>query len=137
MNNTRNYGSKEPNRQPKGSLKAQCGRIVAKVYRDQQGRLYSLKYVVGTKHQLRTPPGWAYDKSALRDADKLGVQYHVIADRESNRSYAAWHKDFETRGFDVCRWESPQRALGLAFWNPGTSPLPIATSLFDANEEAA
>lgn len=124
-------------RQVRLSLRAQDGRPVAKVYKDGSGRLYSLKYVQGTKHQLRTPPGWAYDKSAIRDAERLGVVYHVIADREANRSFAAWHKDFEKHGFDVCRWESPQRALGLAFWNPGTTPRPIEQSLFDSTEEAA
>lgn len=113
------------------------GRPVARIRKDAAGRLYSLKYVQGSKHQLRTPPAWAYDKSALQDAERLGVVYHVIADREANKSYAAWHRDFTDRGFDVCRWKAPQRALSLQFWNPGTTPLPKETSLFSDRQEAA
>lgn len=105
------------------------GRPVADVRTDWKGRRYSFKTISGSKHILRTPPAIAFDKSVLEQAERLGVEYHVVKDRESGRVRCAEHSKFMKHGFPVARWSTPQFALPLGFWHEGAEP--PQTSLFD------
>ncbi|MBX3119122.1 MAG: hypothetical protein KF784_08665 [Fimbriimonadaceae bacterium] len=112
------------------------GRVIARVQTDDQGRLYSTKRISVERHQLRTPPAFAMDVSALNEAQKLGVKYHQLQDRETGQYFVAWHHDFIKHGFPVNRGFNPQTALGLAWWQKrpqpsdyGPQPKPPAAAL--------
>jgi len=101
---------------------------IAGVYTDSLGRKHSRKTIKGSKHLLRTPPGIAFDVSALKQADRLGVIYHVVHDQETGKTYCAEHHLFARHGFPVARGFNAQTGLGMQHWKEGDQP---PASLFD------
>lgn len=107
------------------------GKPIASVQRDSFGRLFARKSISFAKHALRTPPGIAFDNSALRQAERLGVVYFVVFDRDSQRSYCAEAHLFQRHGFRVARGFAPQTGLGLQFWTQAEQP---PRGLFDDDQ---
>lgn len=115
-----------------GNLTTEAGRPIATVHRDPSGRLFARKSISFEKHTLRTPPGIAFDNSALRQAERMGVVYFVVFDRDSKKSVCAEAFKFKRHGFPVTRGHAPQTGLGMQFWEPGTEP---PRGLFDDDQD--
>lgn len=118
-------------RQAATNLYSEGGKPIATVHRDDSGRIYAFKSISFEKHALRTPPGIAFDNCALRQAERLGVRYFVVLDRDTKRSYCAESHLFKRHGFPVARGHSAQTGLGMQFWTPGEEP---PRGLFDDDD---
>ena len=109
-------------RQDRPSLTTETGIPVVQLVTDPQGRLFGLKNVDQTKHQLRTPPSWAMDRTVLAQAKAKGVRYFRLVDKSSGRMWSVNVSEFDRHGFPFARGHSPQVALPLGFWTEGPSP---------------
>ncbi len=75
-----------------------------------------IKYVLGSKHQLRIPSAWAMDKWVFNTIKYEGVRVVRIIDKESGKEYTAELKMFDRHGFKVDRGHGEQIALQLRWW---------------------
>ena len=74
------------------------------------------KNVKGSIHQLRKPPGWAWDKSIIEEAESLGGEQTEITDIETGKKYKARLNDFHVYGILINRGFGEQIALPLAIF---------------------
>jgi len=81
-----------------------------------RGRLALVKQVVGSRHMLRRPPGWAVDEGVLAKAEAAGAELVVVRDSESGVVYHTPLARFIADGFPLERGHGRQRALPLAAW---------------------
>jgi hypothetical protein len=94
------------------------GKIVATVRVDKVGRVYSEKKIEKDKHMLRHPvPSFAYDTFVMDQFKKLGVQYHVIQDKNTKQKWFAWQDSFVEHGFILDRGYGRQIALEIYEWS--------------------
>lgn len=74
------------------------------------------KKVKGSVHRLRKPPGWAWDKKVLEEAEKLGGTESEIKDIETGTKYIANLSIFRVHGILINRGHGEQIALPIAYW---------------------
>ena len=98
------------------------GKIVARILADATGRIFSFKSIDQSKHMLRLPPAFAYDRFVLEQAEAHKVEYHVIQDKLTKRCWSAWPDDIEVYGFTFDRGYGEQVALELKYWSEGREP---------------
>lgn len=82
-----------------------------------------IKRVLASKHQLRKPPGYAFDISTLEQAEKAGANELKIIDIETGNIYRAAISTIWTKGFprqSPCY--EPQFGLELHHWSKGNEP---------------
>ena len=64
-----------------------------------------IKHVSASRHMLRSPKAWAFDKHIIDQANRAGLKYVEIHDRESGLIYKSnldkffWHGISFNRGF--------------------------------------
>lgn len=93
------------------------GREIGEV---RSGVLY--KHVLGSRHQLQRPPGWAVDLRSLEQAEALGATRVEITDVESGQRYRVSIRTLRLRGFKLDRGYGRQLALRLELWARGDEP---------------
>lgn len=93
------------------------------VFHNQRGKLIGKlengvlsKVVKGSIHQLRKPPSWAWDKSVIEEAEKLGGEKTQIIDSETNTKFISTFADFRKFGISINRGFGEQIALPIAYW---------------------
>jgi len=89
------------------------GKVVART-KNQDTVIY--KKCVKSKHMLRNPLGWAFDKSIIAQANLLGVKEAWIEDKESGMVFKAPIILFSTSGVPVSRGYGEQVCLPLSYW---------------------
>ncbi len=114
--------NKHCNRKQGMALFSASGQAIATVSTDHHSRAYAYKAIDASRHSLRTPPGFAFDKCALDQAKGFGVRYFTIKDRETGRKWwtEAWR--FDHYGFAVARGFYSQTGLGMSHWHEGSGP---------------
>ena len=75
------------------------------------------KKVKGSKHMLRKPKGWAWDKSVIEEAEKSGGRIVEITDSETNTKFISTFADFRKFGIPINRGFGDQIALPIAYWS--------------------
>jgi len=74
------------------------------------------KRVYGSRHMLRTPRAWAVDADILTNAQKAGVRFVEVVDKESGTTYRTSLDRFFHFGFQLNRGFGLQVALPLEKW---------------------
>ncbi len=74
------------------------------------------KKVKGSVHQLRKPPGWAWDEAVIKRAEELGGTESEITDIETGTKYIANLSLFHVYGILINRGYGEQIALPIAYW---------------------
>lgn len=76
-----------------------------------------VKYVVASKHFLRTPPAISFDVTTLIQAQLLGAESIRVIDTESGIEYSATIAKVLERGIRIDRGFGLQAALMLEEWD--------------------
>ena len=94
------------------------------VFHNQRGKVIGKlinktlqKIVKGSKHMLRKPKSWAWDKSVLDEAEKSGGRIVEITDSETNTKFISSFADFRKFGIPINRGFGEQIALPMAYWS--------------------
>jgi hypothetical protein len=74
------------------------------------------KTVIGSKHMLKEPKGWAWDTCILAQAESRGYSITEVYDKESGIVYQASFDDFHKHGVRFNRGYGPQMCLPLQHW---------------------
>ena len=74
------------------------------------------KRVQASKHMLRIPRGWAWDKDILEEAVAEGIEVTEIFDTEEEITYTAKIKDILEIGQEINRGYGLQVCLPLYYW---------------------
>ncbi len=109
-------------------LRNQRGQVVASI----DGQVL-WKRVAASRHMLRQPPAWAWDKAALTEALRRRVTHCRIEDTDTGRAYVAPLAFFWTKGFEFDRGHGEQVGLALGYWQvtePG-EPAPRQLTMFE------
>jgi len=95
-----------------------------KIFYNQKGKVIGKlidqtleKRVKGSVHKLKTPPGWAWDKNVIDEAERLGGKRVVITDSETNTTFTAKLSDFRKYGILINRGFGNQIVLPIAYWS--------------------
>jgi len=90
-------------------------RAGAKVVGHVEGERF-VKKVSASKHQLRSPRGWALDVQSLQDAEKAGAKTVELRDTETGNTYAASIALIRAKGIRLNRGWGEQIACPLTMW---------------------
>lgn len=93
------------------------GKVCGSIVQDKSGVITLEKRVKASKHFLRVPPGIAFDKAIIEQAQQAGVTLTRVIDTESNTTYTANLEEFGRHGFTVSRGFGEQRAVELRRWD--------------------
>jgi hypothetical protein len=74
------------------------------------------KKVQASKHMLRIPRGWAWDKDILEEALAEGIAITEIFDTEEDVAYFARIKDILELGREINRGFGLQVVLPISYW---------------------
>lgn len=96
-------------------IRNESGRVVGSV-RMVNGRCTFLKTVHPERHQLRHPPAWTTDCTALTQAAEAGAELVCIRERGTGRLWWAPVSAFAEHGFSLSRGHGEQIGLPLAWW---------------------
>jgi hypothetical protein len=75
------------------------------------------KTVRGSKHMLRFPAGWSFDKQLIQQARALGATSIEILDSESGKRYRSSLDNFLQHAEAIERGFGPQLVLPLFRWS--------------------
>lgn len=75
-----------------------------------------IKHVSASRHMLRSPKAWAFDKHIIDQAKRAGLKYVEIHDRESGLIYKSNLDNFIWHGISFNRGFGAQIALKLEKW---------------------
>lgn len=92
-------------------IRSADGRVIGNIIGDTL-----VKRVYGSKHMLRTPKGWAVDKTSVFEAKQAGAKKIEIRDRETGIIYRSSLDSFLSYGINFDRGFGPQIALPLDRW---------------------
>ena len=92
------------------------------------------KHVKASRHMLRKPPAWAWDKSIIEAALALNIVNVIVYDKESRITYKTSIHNLVKKGFEFERSYGRQTGLALCYWQaeplsdcgPQQLPLPIS-----------
>lgn len=76
-----------------------------------------VRRVRGSKHLLRKPPAWSFERNILEQAHEHGVKVVEVHDLESNTTYTAPLALLWQRGIRLERGHGEQIALPLNLWH--------------------
>lgn len=104
-----------------------------------RGRRYPIGYVLGLyfyknlkpEHFLTTPPGIAFDRSTLADAEKAGAVYAHITNNQTGTVYTASIADIWRWGRPVLRGYGDQIGLPFSKWSVNGAPV---AATFESNK---
>ncbi len=94
-------------------LRNRHGAVCAGILPD--GTLY--REVRRSKHLLRKPPAWAFEREVLQQAEAHGAHLIRVVDLETGQRYIAPLTKFWTQGISVSRGWGEQIALPLSYWH--------------------
>lgn len=97
--------------------------IDGKIIGDLENGVFT-KSVAGSKHQLRTPPAWAVDKSAYERYLRGACQTMIVNDTETGLRYEVSFAMFEARKGLLNRGFGQQYFLPLHYWHIITKEQP-------------
>ena len=87
------------------------GRVIGKI----EGSRF-IKTVVGSKHQLKSPPAWAIDAQAFDNEVLPNVTEIVIRDKENSHEYHTSVEHFDKHKGTLDRGFGRQYFLTLNYW---------------------
>ena len=87
------------------------GRVVAVI--DGQALF---KKVDSSKHMLRKPPSWAFDKATIQEAMDAGATKIEVWASDVGTTYTATMTHFLEYAFAINRGHNPQLAMPLRYW---------------------
>jgi hypothetical protein len=87
------------------------GKVIGYLERD-----VFIKPVVGSKHQLRTPPAWAIDATAFDTVIKPNAREIVVMDKETGIKYHTLVDTFDRLKGELNRGFGRQYFLTLGHW---------------------
>jgi len=87
------------------------GRVVAVI--DGQALF---KKVDSSKHMLRKPPSWAFDKATIQEAMDAGATKIEVWASDVGTTYTATMAHFLEYAFAINRGHNPQLAMPLRYW---------------------
>lgn len=76
-----------------------------------------IKKVRESRHMLRSPRAWAFDKSIIETANKHGAKYIRIEAGDTGKTYTVTMKRFIEKAMPLRRGFNSQLALVLKFWD--------------------
>ena len=86
-----------------------------------------IKTVVGSKHQLKSPPAWAIDAQAFDNEVRSNVTEIVIKDKESGLEYHSSVEHFDKHKGTLDRGFGKQYFLTLNYWEErGNGPYQLS-----------
>ena len=88
---------------------------------DLTGKIYTKK-VQGSKHQLRVPPAWGIDESAVTTIARAGATTIQIHDTEKGIYYSCELATFQTHCLKIDRGFGKQLALPMKWWRVAMTP---------------
>ncbi len=74
------------------------------------------KKVDSTKHMLRKPPSWAFDKATIQEAMDAGATKIEVWASDVGTTYTATMAHFLEYAFAINRGHNPQLAMPLRYW---------------------
>lgn len=74
------------------------------------------KSVVGSKHKLRDPEGWAIDTEVVNTLSILGCDVIQVTDKESKVTYTAKFETFKDYAIPISRGYGDQLVLPVRYW---------------------
>ena len=83
------------------------------------------------KHFLTRPPGIAFDRSTLRDAERAGASSIYITNSDTGDTFTATIGDVWRWGYSVNRGYGDQIALALIRWSINGQP---AVPVYESNQ---
>ena len=94
-------------------LRTADGVVVAKIIDGE-----AVKRVLESKHKLRRPEGWAFDKTIIRQAKEGGASAIRIEAGDTGKSYSVSMSEFDKHAFPLNRGFGPQMVLVIKYWQP-------------------
>ncbi len=88
------------------------GRVIGRI----DGDILS-KHARASRHLLRNPLGWCWDKVVLEQAKREGVYLVTIFDDESGMVYVVFLSNFLGFGIPIDRGFGEQLCLPLKYWD--------------------
>jgi len=73
--------------------------------------------VQGSRHQLRQPPAWAFERNILEQAHEAGASVVEVHDTETGITYTAPMATLWQKGIRIQRGHGEQIALPLNLWH--------------------
>ena len=74
------------------------------------------KKVDSTRHMLRKPPSWAFDKATIQEAMDAGATKIEVWASDKGITYKATMAHFLEYAFAINRGHNPQLAMPLRYW---------------------
>jgi len=74
------------------------------------------KKVDSTKHMLRKPPSWAFDRATIEEAQDAGATRIEVWASDKGITYTATMAHFLEYAFAINRGHNPQLAMPLRYW---------------------
>jgi hypothetical protein len=102
------YSRKVKEKKP---VRGHDGRIIAYIFNSTL-----LKYVIGSRHKLKRPEGWACDTCAIEQAQDNNVKTVLVIDKETGQRYSTAIEDFMEYCVLIDRGYGEQLVLELPFW---------------------
>lgn len=87
------------------------------------------KNVIASKHMLRKPPGWAWDKSIIIQGLRDGCTLAIIFENEKNKIFNAKLENFLRYGVEFDRGFGVQICLPIQYWSVSYEGKPPARQL--------
>ena len=84
-----------------------------------------------SKHKLRRPEGWAFDKSVIEQAREAGAERIHIVCGDTGNTYRTKFSDFTDNAYPMNRGFNNQLVLVMKRWNTGEQAEQL--SLFGGN----
>ena len=88
------------------------------------------KRVQASKHMLRIPRGWAWDKDILEEAVAEGIGKTEIFDTEEDVTFTSKIQDILEKGQEINRGHGLQVVLPISGWNKKTKECQEIQHLF-------
>ncbi len=74
------------------------------------------KHVCGSRHKLRSPEAWAFDKETIDKLIRPACTHIVVIDTESQRRYTCDMETFVKNRGEIDRGHGKQYFLAMRFW---------------------
>ena len=81
-----------------------------------------VKKVRESRHMLRSPKAWSFDKSIILTAQKHGARTIRVEAGDTGKVYEVSMKRFMEKAMPIRRGFNSQLALVLKFWDTGEPP---------------